>query len=221
MTDTRRDARSESAAGTAGGTQAAKAAQSAGTGAAPGSAPSHAVVVLSRALDQAGDVLARVHSDQLRRPTPCRDWDVARLIAHLVAAPTRFLTAVRGEEPDWSAEPPPIGTEWAQVFRNEADDLIHAWHQQGDRAEVRMVDWQTAEFAVHTWDLAQATGQSTRLDQEVAERALAFMAAGLTPENRGDAFAHEVEVEDDAPLYHRLAAYAGRQLDDAWADGTA
>ncbi len=213
MTDTRSDPRGGADGGAKGGTTAG-----AGKG---GAGPSHAVVLLSRALDQAGDVLARVHPDQLHRSTPCRDWDVARLIAHLVAAPTRFLAAMRGEDPDWSAEPPPIGTEWAQVFRNEADDLIHAWHQQGDRADSRMVDWQTAEFAVHSWDLAQATGQSTRLDQEVAEQALAFMASGLTPDNRGDAFAREVEVEDDAPVYHRLAAYAGRQLDDAWADGSA
>ena len=180
-----------------------------------------AVVVLSRALDQAGDVLARVHEDQLTRPTPCNDWDVARLIAHLVAAPTRFLAAMRGETPDWTTEPPPVGSEWAPVFRVGADDLIHAWHQQGEQAQPRMVDWQTAELAVHTWDLAQATGQSTRLDPGVAERALAFLAAGLTEDNRGDAFDRAVAVEDDAPVYHRLAAYAGRQLDEAWADGTA
>ena len=61
------------------------------------STPNDAVVVLSRALDQAGDVLAAVHQDQLSRPTPCNDWDVARLIAHIVAAPRRFLDAVRGE----------------------------------------------------------------------------------------------------------------------------
>ena len=187
----------------------------------PAQQSERAVVVLSRALDQCGDVLARVHSDQLELPTPCRDWDVGRLIAHLVAAPGRFLAAMHGEQPDWSTEPPPIGTEWAAAFRNAADDLIHAWHQQGAEADARTVDWQTAELAVHTWDLAQATGQSTRLDPEVAERALAFLAAGLTPENRGDAFDGEVAVEDDAPVYHRLAAYAGRRLDDAWADGTA
>ena len=42
------------------------------------SAPNDSVVILSRALDQAGDVLAAVHEDQLSQPTPCRDWDVAR-----------------------------------------------------------------------------------------------------------------------------------------------
>ena len=185
------------------------------------STPNDAVVVLSRALDQAGDVLAAVHQDQLSLSTPCNDWDVARLIAHLVAAPTRFLDAVKGEQADWSADPPPVGSEWASVFRVAADDLIHAWHQQGDRADTRTVDWQTAEFAVHTWDLAQATGQSTALDREVAERALAFMSAGLTPDNRGPAFDAEVDVPGDAPIYHRLAAFSGRQLDEAWVNGSA
>ncbi|MFC4784051.1 TIGR03086 family metal-binding protein [Nocardioides sp. MAHUQ-72] len=183
--------------------------------------PNDAVVVLSRALDQAGDVLAAVHPDQLTRPTPCNDWDVARLIAHLVAAPTKFLAAMRGEEPDWATEPPEIGHEWAPVFRVGADDLIHAWHQQGDEADARTVDWQTSEIAVHTWDLARATGQSAQLEPSVAERALAFMSAGLTPENRGNAFGAEVDVADDAPVYHRLAAFAGRQLDEAWVDGKA
>jgi uncharacterized protein (TIGR03086 family) len=185
------------------------------------STPNDAVVVLSRALDQAGDVLAAVHADKLSLPTPCNDWDVARLIAHLVAAPSRFLAQMHGEEPDWSVEPPPIGSEWAQVFRNSADDLIHAWHQQGDKADPGAVDWQTAEIAVHTWDLARATGQSTHLDSQVAERALAFMSSGLTPENRGPAFEAEQPVAEDAPVYHRLAAFAGRQLDEAWVDGSA
>jgi uncharacterized protein (TIGR03086 family) len=185
------------------------------------STPNDAVIVLSRALDQAGDVLAAVHPDQLERPTPCNDWDVGRLIAHIVAAPPRFLAAMRGEQPDWSSAPPPVGTEWAPVFRVGADDLIHAWHQQGDKADTRTVDWQTAELAVHTWDLARATGQSAQLDPEVAERALAFMSSGLTTENRGNAFDAEVDVADDAPVYHRLAAFAGRELDEAWRDGGA
>ena len=36
-------------------------------------APLESVVVLSRALDQTGDVMALVHEDQLSRPTPCAD----------------------------------------------------------------------------------------------------------------------------------------------------
>ena len=47
---------------------------------------------------------------------------------------------------------------------------------------------------MHTWDVARATGQSAPLLPEVAERALAFMSAMLTPENRGKAFGPEVQV---------------------------
>lgn len=169
------------------------------------------VSILSRALDQAGDVLAAVHADQLTQPTPCGDWDVAHLIGHLVNAPARFLEMARGAQPDWSAAPRPATLNWAADFRSNADDLIHHWHQAGDAVDSGQVDWQTAEIAVHTWDVAQATGQSPPLLPEVAERALAFMQAMLTPDNRGEAFAPPVQVPDDAPVYDRLAAFAGRE----------
>jgi uncharacterized protein (TIGR03086 family) len=171
------------------------------------------VVVLSRALDQAGDVLAAVHPDQLGLPTPCHDWDVGRLVGHLVVAPVHFLEMLRGEQPDWSDAPRPVDSGWAAEFRSHADDLIHHWHQAGDAVDAGQVDWQTAEIAVHTWDVARATGQTRELLPEVAERGLAFMAAMLTPENRGGVFAPAVAVPDDAPVYDRLAAFAGRTVD--------
>jgi len=180
-------------------------------------APSDSVVVLSRALDQAGDVLAAVRADQLTLPTPCADWDVAQLIGHLVDAPVRFLEMARGDQPDWSAGPRRMSENWTTEFRSHADDLLHHWHQAG--ADAGQADWHTAEFAVHTWDLARATGQSRPLVPEVAERALAFMSAMLTPERRGEAFGPEVDVPDDAPVYDRLAAFAGRAV-GSWTAST-
>ena len=176
-------------------------------------APTDSVVVLSRALDQAGDVLAAVHPDQLDRPTPCADWDVAQLIGHLVEAPARFLQMARGEDPDWSAGPRPAAGSWVTDFRCNADDLLHHWHQAGATADAGQVDWEIAEIAVHTWDVARATGQSPSLLPEVAERGLAFMSAMLTPENRGTVFGPPVPVPEDAPVYDRLAAFAGRTVE--------
>jgi uncharacterized protein (TIGR03086 family) len=170
------------------------------------------VVVLSRALDQTGDVLAAIHEDRLADPTPCADWNVAQLIGHVVGAPERFIEAARGGQPDWAEPPEPANGDWAAQFRSAADDLIHVWHQAGDAADPAAVDWQIAEFAVHTWDLVRATGQDVRLDPEVAERAYAFMSRGLTPENRGAAFGSEVPPPPDADPYTRLAAFAGRNL---------
>lgn len=172
--------------------------------------PNESVVMLSRALDQTGDVLVAVHPDQLTHPTPCHDWNVGRLVAHVVATPRNFIKMANGEQVDWSAEPEPVTSEWAATFRSAADDLIHLWHHRGDTADAGQVDWQTAEFAVHAWDLARATGQSLVLEEDVALRGLAFMSGALTPEMRGNAFGAEVAVPHDAPAYERLAAFAGR-----------
>lgn len=171
--------------------------------------PHESIVVLSRALDQAGDVLTAVHTDQLDRPTPCEDWTVAELVAHLVATPGRFVQMGRGEEVDWSGRPEAADGVQVAEFRAAADDLIHQWHQRGD-TDAPMADWQTAELAVHTWDLVRATGQEVPLDPEVAERGLAFMKQALTADNRGEAFGPQMPVADDAPPYDRLAAWAGR-----------
>ncbi len=86
------------------------------------------------------------------------------------------------------------------------------WREVGDGAEAGQVDWQTAEIAVHTWDLVRATGQEVQLAPEVAERGLGFVSAMLTPENRGEAFGPAVDVPDTAPAHDRLAAFTGRRV---------
>lgn len=78
------------------------------------------------------------------------------------------------------------------------------------------VDQQIAEFAVHAWDVARSTGQSTAgLDQDVAAASLAWGRGALRPEYRGSeeehhAFGPEVAVAEDAPVYDRLVAFFGR-----------
>ena len=162
----------------------------------------------SRALYQAADELHSVPAYKLSAPTPCSDWDVATLVAHVVAAPGRFVVMSSDGQPDWAAKPP-LPDDWTAEFRSGADDLMRMW-REGDDAASPAADWQTAELAVHTWDLARATGQSTDLDPEVAQRGLDFMSSALTPENRGAAFGPAVTLPDDAPVYERLVAFAGR-----------
>ena len=155
-------------------------------------------------------MLDHVHADRLDRRTPCADWDLAALADHLVATPGRFLTMMRGEEVDWSAPPPHVAEEWGPAFRVAGDDLIHFWHEHGRDAPVP-ADWQTAELALHAWDVATVVGYPLdRLDPEVAERGLGFMQANLTADNRGPAFGPEREPREGAGPYERLAAFAGR-----------
>jgi len=169
--------------------------------------------VLARGLDQAATLLAAVGDDDLAAPTPCRDWSTAELVDHLVAAPSRFAQMMRGERVDWSAPTPHVGDERVATFRGNADALLAAWRDAGDDAGPVSADWQCAELAAHTYDLAIALGRPTSdLDPEVAERGLAFMQASLTPDNRGPVFGPEQPAPDGADAYGRIAAFAGRSV---------
>jgi uncharacterized protein (TIGR03086 family) len=171
------------------------------------------LAVLSRGLDQAAELLGTVDDDDLSATTPCQEWTTAELVDHLVQGPSTFARMLRGEEVDWSAPTPHVGSERAEAFRSHADALRSAWHDLGDAEAPMGPDWQTAEIAVHSYDLATAKGRPTSgLDAEIAERALAFMQANLTPENRGGVFLPEQAPPDGADAYQRLAAFAGRTV---------
>ena len=69
------------------------------------------------------------------------------------------------------------------------------------------------EILTHGWDLAQATGQPTERDPELACWALAGAKRILPPEARGAdvPFGPVVEVPPGAGPYAQLAAWLGRQ----------
>lgn len=171
------------------------------------------LAVLKVALAQAADQLSRVRDDELDLPTPCREWTVGGLVDHLVNAPTIFATLMRGDEPDWAAQPPHVGADREQVFSTAGRALVDAWGGADRSDQPSPLDWQLAELAVHTWDLARALGEPTAgLDPEVAERGLAFMRASLTDDNRGDVFAAAQEAPAGTDPYTQIAAFAGREV---------
>lgn len=183
--------------------------------------------LLERALDQTYELLSGVTADQLIQSTPCRSWDVATLMSHVVHALDNFTRQARGESPDWGSSAPEISENWAAAFRSGSETLLQAWGEAGDLSGTiespsgpvparQPVDQQIAELAMHGWDLATATGQSRELDDDVAETALAFGKRMLQPEFRGSeddgkAFGPEVPVPAGAPIYDRLAGFFGRQ----------
>jgi uncharacterized protein (TIGR03086 family) len=167
--------------------------------------------LLRHALDQLAGLLDEVPDTALGGRTPCDPWTVQDLVDHVAAAPARFARMARGESVDWSSTPS-AGPEPASRFRTNADDLLAAV-RDADASGGVPVDWQCAELAVHTWDLATSLGRSTAgLDPEVADRGLAFMRASLTDDNRSPAFGPEQPAPDDADAYQRVAAFAGRSV---------
>jgi len=187
------------------------------------------VTLLSAALDQTGAIIVGIRDDQQHLPTPCRSWDVTELIAHLVHDLGAFTERASGGSPDWSAPRDALEGDHIDAYRAGATSLVQAWRAAGDLSgtapmpgmgEVAKrfpVDQQIAEFAVHGWDLAVATGQSTHLDPEVGDAALTWARTALRPafrggEDEGKAFGPEVDLPQDAPLYDRLAGFFGHRF---------
>ena len=64
-----------------------------------------------------------VRTDQLTLPTPCSEFDVRALLAHLVATPQRAAAVGRGEDPFSvpSSAPQPPGDDWAGAYAEAVD----------------------------------------------------------------------------------------------------
>lgn len=187
--------------------------------------PDDPVSLLSRAVDQAGAVLAGIGKDQADLPTPLPAWSVGRLVDHVIEGLRQFTVVAQGGKADFKTAPPEV-EHWLDEFRARQRELIDAWKAAGDLSEIVelpglgaitkrfWIDQATAEFTVHCWDLACATGRSTELDPDIAAACLEWGKGALRPEFRseqpGAAFGPEVAIGDDAPIYERLAAFFGR-----------
>jgi len=188
-------------------------------------ADSDPIVLLSRALEQTGAIIARLRPDQAGLPTPCSSWDVRALVNHVVLDVQHFTASASGgawEERDADV----IGADWSEAYRQAADALLAAWQREGvlertiqlpfgDVPATWSVKQQIADLVVHGWDIAKATRQSTDLDPELGRLALDWARQNLRPEFRGDegsgrVFGAEVPVPDGAPLHDRLAGFFGR-----------
>lgn len=181
---------------------------------------------LTAVIDTTGDLIATVRPDQWAAPTPCPEWSVRDLVAHLVAGHRLFAGILRGEPvltPD-ALEPKDIGDDPAGAYREAGKDLLVAFGAPGVLARVVEVPvgpvpgvvaarLRAVEDLVHGWDLATATGRRARFPDEVAERALEFSRAKLddVPPDHSP-FAPPRPVAGDAPPLDRLVALLGREV---------
>lgn len=183
------------------------------------------VVLLERALDQTERVLTTVDASRFADPTPCGEWDLRALVNHVAGSPARFAVMVRGGTVD-RAQPAPDHTagDYLAVWRAGRDELVAAWHEPdamdrtlhfpfADLPARAGIGIQIVENAVHAWDIADTLGETSTLDESLAEAALIWAQKLMDPARRapGGPFAPEVEAPANADAVARLAAFLGRR----------
>lgn len=180
---------------------------------------------LAAAIDLGGTVIAQVSTDQLSSPTPCADFDVAQLAAHLLGVLERIRMVGQRE-----TELPDLVPSYYQhaTFVSDWDRLANEIHDVWQDHELlgavltlpfaqmpgaAALGLYTSEVLVHTWDLASAIGVDVEWDQELAAGTLIGMQMGLPAEGREAPeipFDAVVPTTADATAMDRLVAWMGR-----------
>jgi uncharacterized protein (TIGR03086 family) len=169
------------------------------------------------------DRLARLTPDQWSAKTPCTEWDSAALMTHVVEVHRAMGAILRGVAPE------PVAGD---------TDLVSAWRAGRDAISSAMADDSTATMVVdtgrfgsmpfgvvvggmlctdtlvHTWDLARATGQDDRLDQDFCAQMLAGMEPMEELIRSSGQYGPRVPVKDHADPQTRLLGFIGR--DPEW-----
>jgi uncharacterized protein (TIGR03086 family) len=176
--------------------------------------------LLGSAFDTTERIMARVSPDQARLPTPCDDFEVARLLDHLVGWAKSFAARLTGETYEGDPNDYRAGADPAAEFRDAAGTIVGAYRDGGAAAQQLPIGVLLMECIVHGWDLATATGQPPDFTTAQADRALHMGRQMLKPDYRGPgkAFGHEVEISEAAGSVARLVAFLGRS--PAWAATT-
>lgn len=178
-------------------------------------------------LNQVEHQVDALEPEDMDRPTPCEEYDVRTLIAHLVAV-LRKLEVVRHggdmrQVPDPAVE---VDGDAVAALRRARTALDEAWVEAaaldpeysvawGTMTGCELLDAYTHEFTVHAWDLAQASGRGPELDPTLAEAAIEWFSSNVPADDRSDEggpFGPVVPVASGADEYTRLAGFVGRQV---------
>lgn len=128
--------------------------------------------------------VAQIDDGQWSAPTPCTDWDVRTLVAHMVDECRWVPFLIGGGSPaDAGARfaADPLGDDPKGAWQRESAAARAALRADGalDRSvtvsygdiSARDYLWQlTVDLTVHAWDLARAIGADEQLNHELVRR---------------------------------------------------
>jgi uncharacterized protein (TIGR03086 family) len=183
----------------------------------PGSEPDPGVALLERALAYTRSTLATVTPAHLCLPTPCDQWRLGDLLAHMEDSLDAFAEGAHGAIGLHSAAPAPLDDRIA-TLQTKACHLLGAWASAtapavdvgGQPMSVSAITRLAAvEIAVHGWDVGRTTGAGIPIPEAFA-RDLLPTALALALEHDGE-LGPAVPVPADASPERRLLALLGRR----------
>jgi uncharacterized protein (TIGR03086 family) len=179
-----------------------------------------------RTLVWTGQRIAGVRPDDMSHATPCTEWDVRALVAHVVAGIWFFKALAAGEpvEDLMRGLSDLVGDDAFASYDQAARAGLEAWRGRGaldrsyrlpmgERPGREALAIHQADLLIHGWDLAEATHQDASMDPELAGFALETERWFVQPEMRGPKRAYAAALSDSAARddQERLLALVGRR----------
>ena len=194
-----------------------------GSGSGAQTAPSGAIALLASAISYALGACAQVAPEEMALPTPCSDWDLEALLAHLAASMADVEAAIRTGflDLDPSDAGPSVrgGGDPAEMLRDHAANLLCTCYDHHGPERLVLVGGLplaagivactgAVEIAVHGWDVSAARGRGSPIPPALATAMLRLCP--LLVAGREGLFAAPVVVPPQASPGDRLVAYLGR-----------
>ena len=185
-----------------------------------------------RALKTTESIVNRVDARWLGRPTPCTEWTLGQLLAHMVGQNHGFAAVARGETSDlgvWADRP--VGADPAGTFSASAADVTEAFAADGmlDRElwlpEIRRgglfparlaVGFHFLDYVVHGWDVAVSIGVRAEFDADLLEAVLPLaeqVPGGGSRRREGAPFGPELDGAEGGSTLDRILIMLGRSPD--------
>jgi uncharacterized protein (TIGR03086 family) len=190
---------------------------------------------LDRSQVAAAAVIARIGPDDWSRPTPCDEWTVRDIVNKVVASTQLFAAFGRRERP----HPMPdlvhpvelVGEDPLGTFQAAADECRAVWRAAGaldgtapstvgEFPAVAVLNARIFDTTVLTWDVAQAIGVGSLVDELLDDRLAAYVlrvARAIVPNVRRvspDRYKDPTDPGEGAPLVVQMIAATGR--DPSW-----
>lgn len=185
--------------------------------------PGADAAALGRAYGELATVVATLGPDDLAKPTCCPGWDVRGLLNHTLGTAVMFTLANAGERAGEDAGDL-VGEDAAGAVARVSAANIASWQEEGALEGERHYPWGTfgapigllinvSEIALHSWDVAEATGREARIDADIARAVHGFYSQMPMDEMRArGVFGSEVSVPQSAPVQQRLLGLLGRAV---------
>lgn len=179
---------------------------------------------MTSAAAEAVRITSAVDPGRFAAATPCPAYDTRALTNHLVAYTGLGMELRARREPhpddlasrDFTADP-----DWAAAYALDLDRALAAWAEpaawegevpMGDAAMPAdaMARMLFLELTLHAWDLAKATGQEYRADEETAQLMHDTVEEFAAMYRQYEGFAEPVPARPGASVLETAVARSGR-----------